>query len=132
MTEPIKDRPLLPAGRKRKTLNLSDEQVELLARIGLSNRKIAVLAGCGDKACARHFAAVLARGRAIGDRQIAGKLYEIAMGGNVPALLLLAKNRLGYADQPEQISQGNTGMVSVVENGNSPKNPPALPGPAAV
>lgn len=97
-------------GRKAFVPTPTDrKQVEVLAAAGVPHLDIAlcIQGGIGKKTLAKYFAEELRIGGIKANAAIAGRLYTLAMSGNVAALIFWAKTRIGWR-----------------ETGNGPGRPP--------
>ena len=102
-----------PMGQPRKILD--EEVITQLAQEDCTVREIASRMGCSMDTIYANYSVALQKGRDIGNCSIKRKMFEIAMGGSVPMLIWLSKQRLGYKDQqPMEATQINFN-VNVVE-----------------
>jgi hypothetical protein len=71
------------------------------AAMGFSVSMIAETVGVSERTLQKNraYRKALQEGRAEGRQQIAAKLYSLAMRGNVPALIFLSKQLLGFSDR---------------------------------
>ena len=76
-----------PRGRKKfKNTNALREHVAILAAGGLDRQDIADAIGCCEKTLRAHFLPELNQGKASKRGEAIAKLWELGMGGSVPAL----------------------------------------------
>ena len=88
--------------------------VEKMGAVGVPHESIALVIrdGIDDKTLRKHFRRELDTAKVKANAKIGGKLFSMAMAGNVPALIFWAKTRMGWKE-------------TTVLEGNE-KAPPAL------
>jgi hypothetical protein len=85
------------------------DEVERLAARGLTREEIAFALGISEatlyarKRADMKFSEALKKGRALGIRDVADRLYESAMAGNTTALIFYLKARAGWRDQHVEV-----------------------------
>jgi len=87
------------AGKPRKQLD--PITIEALGGIGCTNEEIALILGCDDKTLTRNYGECLQKSRAKMKMSLRRKQFELAMTGNLGALVWLGKNLLGQTDRME-------------------------------
>lgn len=88
------------AGRPQK--DIKEEDVIRLASHNGTADEIASTLGCTKELIYRRFSNALKDGRDKGSQSIKSKLYELAMQGNLGALIWLSKQpQVGYKDKTE-------------------------------
>lgn len=81
---------------------IASEIQELRSR-GVSIKDICSLVGITERSARKLYQVELEKGRSLANAAIVGKLYELAMQGNVTALIFWAKTQLGWKEkQAEQ------------------------------
>src|ERR1700749_1879476 len=75
---------------------------EIASRLGASRDTIYV-----------NYSAALQKGRDFGNASLKRKMFEIAMSGNVPMLIWLSKQRLGYREGAQLDVQQNNFQVFI-------------------
>jgi hypothetical protein len=85
---------------------VSEERVETLARIGLSDEEIARLSGLKDEDLSPERAGKAAMARIHGRAALRGKQWDLAMKGDVRMLLWLGKQMLGQSEKGPPIEEG--------------------------
>lgn len=93
----------------RKSLDL--QLIERLARIGCTDREIALICGCGEATIQRRGREALDRGRANLRKSLRRKQLELARKGNVPMLIWLGKQ---YLDQRDRQDVNHSGEAITV------------------
>ena len=93
----------------RKSIELNDDNIELLASYGLTLTEIAVMCRCSHHTITKHHQEALNNGHAVCRSSLRRKQYELAMGldkdgrqtekPNPTMLIWLGKNLLGQSDQ---------------------------------
>ncbi len=76
------------------------DRVRSCAAVGLTHDDIAKLIGCSPKTLRLHFREELDRGEIEAKVNIMGKLYQIAMGGSLAAIMFWLRVRAGWRDSP--------------------------------
>lgn len=90
-------------GRAKVEINVAE--VERLAGLGLTQEEIALSLGINEKTLRRHKAQMsilsdaIKRGKAEAGGQVANKLYELCMAGNVSAIIWYEKTRRQLTDK---------------------------------
>ena len=92
----------------RKSIELNDDNIELLASYGLTLTEIAVMCRCSHHTITKHHQEALNNGHAVCRSSLRRKQYELAMGldkdgrqtgkPNPTMLIWLGKNLLGQSD----------------------------------
>lgn len=77
-------------------------QVEDMRQKGLPISEVALLCEMSEKVLRRLYRKQLERGKAVANYQIAGKLFELAMAGNVTCLIFWAKTQMGWSTEKPQ------------------------------
>ena len=72
--------------------------VREMARVGIKQARIAECIGVSEKTLRKHFRYELDNASAEANTEVANKLFELAMGGNVSACIFWAKTRLGWRE----------------------------------
>jgi hypothetical protein len=85
-------------------------QVKMMAALGISRDSIAKVIGITPKTLRKHFDREVVRGGIEAIMQVAGKLYQSAMGGNVVAMIFFLKCRGGWR---EQAPEGQRGLAVI-------------------
>ena len=95
----------------RKAFRATDElreQVRSLAGRGVRHEDIAGTIGCDPKTLRKHFRDELDRGMAKANADVAGALYDKAMGGDTIAQIFWMKARAHWREkEPEKTLQGS-------------------------
>lgn len=91
-----------PRGRKKfKNSNALQEYIAVCAAAGMENKEIADAVGCCDKTLRNRFFSALTKGKAVKRAEAITKLWELGIGGSVPALkAFLALTEKGAAVPP--------------------------------
>ncbi len=92
-------KPALVVGRHN--IPVPVDEVELMAKIGSTDREIAEHFGIKDDTLRRNFADYLAKGRSELKQRLRQKQLAVAFEGNPTMLIFLGKNYLGQADSPQ-------------------------------
>ena len=88
-------------GRPKK-YNIDTEEVKKLAEYGCSNIQIADFFGCDESLIRKSYSEYLAKGRAIGIKELRRVQYEAAINDrNITMLIWLGKQMLGQAEKAE-------------------------------
>jgi hypothetical protein len=85
----------------RPRLEIDEDQVFQMASFGLTIPEIAAVLQCSHDTLERRFLDVIAEGKELCRGSLRRKQYELAMAGNVTALIWLGKNLLGQTDKTE-------------------------------
>lgn len=101
--------------RTRKPVALSEKQIQDLARIGCTDREIAVVAEVSEDTISRNYAEILAKGREQGKSRLRRLQWKAAEKGNVTMQIWLGKQLLGQSDKAESINS-----VKIIDHGNLP------------
>lgn len=88
--------------RPKKKIDI--EMVRKLASIMCTYEEIAAMMNVSHDTIERRFASVVKEARKRGIASLRRKQYEVAMGGNVTALIWLGKN---YMDQSDKVVHSN-------------------------
>lgn len=89
----------------REKIEIDLEEVERLAALGLSQADICAEIGISEDTLGRRkkdsadFADALKRGKASAKKEISNKLFELARGGDLGAIIWIEKSRFGYSDK---------------------------------
>lgn len=113
--------PAVPTDESRK-------QIRLLALAGNTDDTIARVMSCSEAFLKKHYAPVLAEARVTANANIAGRLYQTAMSGNVAAMIFWCKTRLRWKEVHAVEHTGENGeplRASVSIICEYPKLPPA-------
>jgi len=101
----------VPSGHKNRgpyELKLDEKKIIQMAMEDCSVEEIAAELSVHRETIYERFGDVILRGRDLGNKCLRWKLFQLAMSGNVPILIWLSKQRLGYKDRPEgDVSQIN-------------------------
>jgi hypothetical protein len=98
-------------------------KVEAIAAIGCPPNEIAAELGCGEMTIHRRFGTVVKKGHEKCKTRIRSKLFKEAMGGNMAALIFLAKAVCGLREHDPATN------ITVTASANA-NGEPALPTPA--
>lgn len=88
-----------------------DVDVELLQRMALiqcSVQEMSLITGVSVDTLSRRYADIIQKSRADGKRSLKRKLFEMAMNGNIPALIFSLKNWCGMVDSRAEITVNET------------------------
>jgi hypothetical protein len=85
----------------RYNIPVPPDEVELMAKIGSTDREIAEHFGIKDDTLRRNFADYLVKGRSELKQRLRQKQLAVAFEGNPTMLIFLGKNYLGQADTPQ-------------------------------
>jgi len=115
----------------RKAFLVTDEireQVRSLAARGVRQEDIGLMIGCRDaKTVRKHFAEELGRGMAEANSNVAGALYEKAMGGDTIAQIFWMKTRAGWREKdsekpiPGSEAQKTDNVIVLPDNNRDPE-----------
>ncbi len=83
---------------KFKATQAMRERVRSYAAIGLKHDDISKIIGCSAKTLRLHFRNELDRAAIEANANVAGKLYQTAMTGNVAAMMFWLRARAGWKD----------------------------------
>lgn len=97
--------------------------VQRLAEIGATVGHIAYALDTTEDTLHDHFRREIDAGRSNGDVSILKKQYEVAMGGSVPMLIWLGKQRLGQTDK-QQIENTFEDFEVIIGTTNANPQPP--------
>lgn len=95
----------------RPKLDIHDDEVYKLARLGASNVDIADFFGCAESTIRGRFCEILKKGRAERRNTLRQWQWDAAAGGNVTMLIWLGKQDLGQADKVQTTSRDVTKMT---------------------
>lgn len=84
--------------KSRKPVYLNEKQLIKMGQLGLSNRVIAFISGCDEKTIRNKYADVIEKGRSQLVRKINTKLIELALKGNITAIIWAGKQFCGHSD----------------------------------
>lgn len=84
----------------RNNIPVPPDEVELMAKIGSTDREIAEHFGIKEDTLRRNFADFLTKGRSELKQRLRQAQLRVAFDGNATMLIFLGKNLLGQADQP--------------------------------
>lgn len=84
----------------RNNIPVPPDEVELMARIGCTDREIAEHFGIKDETLRRNFVDFLIKGRSELKQRLRQAQLRVAFEGNPTMLIFLGKNILGQTDQP--------------------------------
>ncbi len=76
------------------------ERVRSYSAVGVKHDDIAKMIGCSSKTLRLHFRDELVRGEIEANANIMGKLYQIAMGGSLAAIMFWYRVRAGWKESP--------------------------------
>lgn len=102
----------------RPRIDIDIEQVAELAGRGLSQAEICLVLGISEKTLERRkiemsvLADAIKRGRAVAADAVANKLYEMATGGDLGAIVWWEKTRRGLSDRVQQHITVDVGKLS--------------------
>jgi hypothetical protein len=96
-------------------------QVKLLAAMGNSHESIGKVIGIAPKTLRKHFEQELFRGAIDANTQMARKIYETGMGGNVSAMIFWMKNRAGWREHGPEGQRGPVAVPDFVVKGSASK-----------
>ncbi len=96
--------PINKGGRPKKMLD--EARLMEMAAEDCTVAEIAAEMDCHIDTIYARYSDALKKGRDKGNCSLKRKLFELAMSGNVPLLIWLSKQRLGYRDrQPDEAQQ---------------------------
>lgn len=75
------------------------EKVRTLAAIGVPVEQIGRVIGCDAKTVRKHYRAILETASAEANAAVAGRLFRLAMDGDVAACIFWTKARMGWSDR---------------------------------
>lgn len=75
------------------------DRVRALAAIGVPTEQIARVIGCDAKTVRKHYRAILDTAAAEANAAVAGRLFKLAMSGDVAACIFWTKARMGWSDR---------------------------------
>ena len=84
-----------------KKYNINTEEVQKLAKYGMTNVEIADFFGCDESLIRKSYSEYLTKGRAKGKMRLRQLLWQAAEKGNTSMLIFLGKQMLGQMDNPE-------------------------------
>lgn len=100
LTKAGKPRQRAPGAGKPK-VELDEATIVSLGGIGCTNEEIALILGCSSDTLVRNYAECLQKSRATMKMSLRRKQFELAISGNLGALIWLGKNLLGQTDRME-------------------------------
>lgn len=106
-------------------LDIDAEQVQKLAKYGVSNVAIADFFGCSESTIRGRFCESLAKGRAERKITLHQRQYEAADNGNIAMLIWLGKQDLGQSEKIETKNETTT-LVSPDHQARMIANPEAV------
>lgn len=77
-------------------------EIQRLRSQGVSVKDICSLVEISERSARRIYKSELESGKSQANAAIAGKLFELAMAGNVTALIFWAKTRMGWRENPKE------------------------------
>ena len=87
-----------------KEVEIDLELLERLSLIQCSVQEMALILGVSVDTLSRRYADFIQKHRAGGKRSLKRKLFEMAMQGNIPALIFSLKNWCGMVDSKAEIT----------------------------
>ena len=115
----------------RKAFRVTDEmreQVRSLAARGVRQEDIAAIIGCDPKTARKHFREELDRGMAAANADVAGALYEKAMGGDPAAQIFWMKARAHWREKAPETpirdsgaEQNSHNVIVLPDNNRDPE-----------
>lgn len=91
-----------------KEIEIDLELLERLALIQCSVQEMSLITGVSVDTLSRRYADFIQKHRANGKRSLKRKLFEMAMQGNIPALIFSLKNWCGMVDSKAEITINET------------------------
>lgn len=89
------------ARQTREFTEQEREQATMLASFALPDDRIAAFLGCSERTLQKRCKSELSRGRLISNVRVMTKLYQLAVGGSVPACIFWLKARAGWRENGE-------------------------------
>lgn len=105
--------------RPKKQLNLTAEQVQHLASIGVSDADIATLAGASERTIQVRFRAELTRGRAQKRTRLLAAMMKRAEAGSDKLLIWLSQQWLDMRPAAPRQPESAETVIRVVEDGGA-------------
>jgi hypothetical protein len=96
-----------------KKYDITEKQVEDLARFGCTNTEIAQFFGCDESTIRKGYSEILTKGRATQKLRLRQLQWKSAMNGNVTMQIWLGKQILGQSETP--ISDDNEPLAWSVD-----------------
>jgi hypothetical protein len=90
----------------RPKIEIPEDAVYKLARLGATNTDIADFYGCDETTIRKRFPEILAKGRAERRNTLRQWQWDAAQAGNVTMLIWLGKQDLGQSDRADVTSGG--------------------------
>lgn len=90
------------------------QEIETIRGRGISISDISLLIGLSEKVLRRLYSKQLEKGKAVANYQIAGKLFEMAMAGNVACLIFWAKTQMGWSTEKLQALESEPVQTGVL------------------
>ncbi len=91
---------------------LDDKKILQMAMEDCTVEEIAYEMGVHRETLYGNYSDLMLKGRALGNKSLKWKMFQLAMKGNVSILIWLSKQRLGYRDKPlDEISQVNFNVI---------------------
>ncbi len=104
---------------KFKATQALRERVRSFAAVGTKQEEIARVIGCSAKTLRLHFRNELLRGAIEANANVAGKLYQTAITGNVAAMIFWLRARAGWRDSTPRTPS----PVDSYSPAQTPRNP---------
>lgn len=99
-------------------------EIQKLRAQGVAIKDICSLVGISERSARKLYKNELAKGKSQANAAIVGRLFELAMQGNVTALIFWAKTQLGWNEKPteqgtdiEALKKGIASAFNSVGNG---------------
>lgn len=86
-----------------------------LASVGLTQKECAFILGCSDDTIQRRYFEAYEEGVAICTSSLRRRQYELAMAGNITALIWLGKNMLGQSDKTELTGRNGEPLFAPID-----------------
>jgi len=96
--------------KTRPLLDIPEDEVLKLARLGCLNTGIADFFGCDQSTIGKRFSSILAKGRAGRKAKLRELQWRAAESGNVTMLIWLGKQDLGQTDKNEMEINANVNI----------------------
>lgn len=96
----------------RPRIDIDEEKVFKLAKLGATNTDIAYVVGCSENVIRARFGEVVAKGRATRRNSLRKWQWDAARAGNVAMMIWLGKQYLDQADKSEH----KTEVTTIVES----------------
>lgn len=102
LDHPNKAKGTLKAQMEKKEIHVSQDMVERMAALGCTDIEIAAIIGCSRSTLRNNFQPLMAKGRASMSYSIRRKMFELAMAGNMAALMVLDKKVCQKYENPDE------------------------------